>query len=205
MGTSYDEMAGKKKAAQKGAETTEIKSKVTDDSYMRPTFFQRLKKTLMPNDPRDVVERYFWDRWLPGVRDAVCNVMIDMVDGFFSDMTDGRVGRSKRRRYDRSSLNDPSVGRKEAGSSGDKMGWREWDHIPPFNNKFDAEEVLIDIRHHLAKFDGKMSMREWFQYHNKDADFTTCRFGWKDVDPDDVRIITYGGGWKIDIPKPEVL
>ena len=201
MGVSYDDLAGKKKPMKE--DKPETKAKLTDESFLKPSFGQRLKKTLMPNDPRDVVENYFWTRWLPGVRDAVCNVLIDMVDGFFSDMSNGKIGRSKRRNYSRSSLDDPSVGKKE--NTNNAMSWREWDHIPPFANRYDAEDVLIDIRHHLAKYDGKMSMREWFQYHNKDADFTTCRFGWKDVDPEDVTIIQYGGGWKIDIPRPEVM
>jgi len=199
MGVGYDEIAGKKRQKE---ESTEIKSKVTEDSYLKPSFGERLKRVLIPNNPKEVVDNYFWNRWLPGVRDAVCNVLIDIVDGFFSDMTDGRVG-TRRRRYDRSSLDDSSVGKSSKNTK--TMNWREWDHIPPLASKFDAEEVLIDIRHHLTKYNGQMSVREWFQYHNIDVDFTNCRFGWKNVDPEDVQVIAYGGGWKIDIPRPEVL
>lgn len=204
MGIGYDEIAGKKKEKET-QDKAEVKSKVTGDMYLEPSFFQKLKKTLMPNDPRDVAKRYFWERWMPGVRDLVCDVLVDMVDGFFNDMSDGRIGsKRRRRRYDRSSLDDSRVGRKEASES-NVMGWREWNHIPPFKDRYNAEDVLIDVRQHLMKYDGKMSMREWFQFHNIDTDFTTCRFGWKDLDPDDVDVIEYGGGWKLDIPKPEVL
>lgn len=204
MAIGYNELAGKKKEDEN---KSEIKSKVTDDMYIKPSFFQKLKKTLVPNDPRDVARKYFWERWMPGVLDLVCDAMVDMVYGVFNDMSDGRIGSSSRRRkrkYNRSSLDDSSVGRESSESEG-TMGWREWNHIPPFKNKYDAEEVLIDVRQHLERYDGKMSMREWFQFHNKDTDFTTCRFGWKDLDPDDVEVIPYGGGWKLDIPKPEVL
>ena len=200
MGVGYNDIAGNTKQKE---ETTAIQSKVTEDSYLKPTFGQRLKRVLMPNDPRAVVDNYFWNRWLPGVRDAVCNVLIDVVDGFFSDMTDGRVGRGGRRRYDRSSLDDSRVGQSTKKTKA--MNWREWDHIPPLANKFDAESVLIDIRHHLEKFNGNMSIREWFEFHNIDADFTNCRYGWRGVDPDDVQLVAYGGGWKIDMPRPEVM
>ena len=131
MGVGYDEIAGKKRQKE---ESTEIKSKVTEDSYLKPSFGERLKRVLIPNNPKEVVDNYFWNRWLPGVRDAVCNVLIDIVDGFFSDMTDGRVG-TRRRRYDRSSLDDSSVGK--SGKNTKTMNWREWDHIPPLASKFE--------------------------------------------------------------------
>lgn len=192
----YDELVGRKKKAT-AENTTEQKKDTGEVDRLPPPFLQRLKKTLLPNDPKTVMINYFWERWLPGVRDSVCDMLIDAVDGFFSNVTDGKVSSTRRRnRYHSSSLYDSRIGRKEAGYEGG-MTWREWDHIAPLQHKFDAEDILIGIREHVDQYH-KLSMREWFEFQKVKADFTNCDYGFVDVDPEDFIITEYGGGYKID-------
>jgi hypothetical protein len=199
MGMNYDEVVKGRKLPDKKEEEEKkkIQSSVTESSY-KTTFLTKLRHTLMPNDPRDVIADYFWRRWMPGVRDAVCDILVDMVDGFFRDATNGRVS-SRRSSSLRSSLNDSRVGRREAENT--PLSWREWDRWT-FNERYDAEMVAIDLQNHVTKYDGNLSMREYFEYFGKPANFTTCRYGWKGLDPDDIRVIPYGGGWKIELPRP---
>lgn len=202
MGMNYDEIVKGRKTPDKKEDKDKIKPSVSESSYMKPTFMQRLKKSLMPNNPKDVIEDYFWKRWIPGVRDACCDILVDMIDGFFRDVTNGRVS-GGRRNYSRSSLTDSRVGRREAENT--PLSWREWDRFAPFSEKYDAESVQIDLQMHVAKYDGNLSMREYFEYFGKPANFTTCRYGWRNLDPEDIRVVAYGGGWKLELPQPTEL
>lgn len=175
---------------------------------VKPSLGRRLLRTFVPENPKDVFEYYLWHRWLPGVANGICDIFADMVYGTFNGISGGRMrGRDGSRRYrgsERSSLNDSSVGRVSIRS------WREWRDIK-VTDKWASEDVAQKIIKHVMKYDGRLSMRQYFEFWqehmpNIKVEWTSCDYGWENLNPDDVRAVPMGGGYYgIEMPGPVLI
>ncbi len=177
---------------------------------VKPSVWNRVVRTFVPDDPKEVFEHYLWERWLPKVADGVCDIFADAVYGVFHGISGGKMrdrGGSRRRNgSERSSLNDSSVGvnRKKT------ISWREYGDIY-VKDMWAANQLEQTLRKHVVKYQGRLSMREYFDYWSDyteglSVDWTSCSYGWETLDPDDIRAVSRGGGkWGIDMPNPVLI
>lgn len=175
---------------------------------IKPSLGKRLLRTFVPEDPKDVFEYYLWNRWLPGVANGICDIFADMVYGTFNGISGGRMrnrnGSRRRTGGERSSLDDASIGRTVS------VSWRDWRDIK-ISDKWVAEDVAQKITKHVMRYNGRLSMREYFEFwqeHMKElkVEWTSCNYGWDSLEPDDIRAVPMGGGyWGIEMPSPVLI
>lgn len=193
-------------AAQK--EKPKVKP-VIDKSARVPqkdSFGKKFAKSFLAEEVNDVKEYIIMDCIVPGIKNAVLN-MLSMT--FFGESYDGRSryrGKDDRRDYSSyygksyysggSSRREERRDRRESRS--DKIDYR---NIVLYRRE-DAERVVSDMRARIRETGG-VSIAELFSLIDEPSDYTDTSYGW--LDERDVGIRRISSGFLIDVAEARYL
>lgn len=167
---------------------------------------QKFAETFMQEDTDDIKSYILMDLIIPGVKNAVLDV-IEMA--FFGSISGKRRGHDRRRddRTDYRSYYDSSSrsGRRERERDRDRRSRRD-DKLDYRNivllYRDDAEKVIDELHKKIRKY-GSASIAELFDLMGEPSNYNDNNWGWKDER--DIGIRRVSRGYLIDVAEAEYL
>lgn len=181
----------------------------------KPGLGSRFSSLFITENPRDAFERAILERFVPGLRDSIVELLVDTVEKSLSPGA-GNVVRGASNAYRRGSTSTPgyvtynkfSGARKpsnenpRAGISSRARATHNFDDIL-MDSRIEANEVLSGLFDVLTKYE-VATVADYYELVGETGSFTDTMWGWIDImDIRDAEIVrTRGGKYQLRLPRP---
>lgn len=196
------------KEQEKKKERSEVKQVVKKSAIVpqKESFGKKFAKSFLADEVNDVKEYIIMDCIVPGIKNAILN-MISM--SFFGESYDGGRRRGRDDRYDYSSYYGRSSysGRDRDRREKRREESRERDRSVDCRNiilydRRDAED-LVDAMRDRIRDTGGVSVAELLTMIDEPSKYTDNDYGWDRAD--DIGIKRVSRGFLIDVPEPRYI
>lgn len=165
---------------------------------------RKLKDILLADSQVSIKEYVITEVVIPRIKDLIYDIGVGSLGiGLFgeADVARGRSGKKSGYEYDKVSFATPyhTESRKKQPRKRGRIDYREL----RFNSKFDAEEVLEDMRDYISQY-GSVTLLTFYELAGVDSElitFTDDEYGWFDLSRVDVEYDRAAKKYVLTLPK----
>lgn len=204
-----------RRETQSASEKKDVKRVTKSKATLRKKpLRKRFVETFAGDDNKGVFEYVLLDVLVPGFKDIVADASTTAIDRMlFGDVADRRSSRGRGRGRGHTSYNRMSEARPRGGRDRDRdddrgrgrgRGRRAADDVQEIiiDTRVEADEVIDSMFELLSKYE-TVTMRDLLSLVGEPHNPTHEDWGWYDLRG--ARIHKVGGGYLLDLPRPEAL
>lgn len=177
----------------------------------KPSFGKRLRESFFPGHAETVGEYVLWDVLVPSIKDVVADMGISFMERMLFGETRS-TGRRPSQRGGGTQVNYSGISTARRGIRPDPrdeprqisqrgMATHDFDEIV-FGSRIDAESALIGLEDAIGRYQAA-TVADFYDLVGLTGSYTDQDWGWTNLDR--VGVTRAGGGWLLNLPRPERL